>query len=59
MKKETDVECAACKAKKVRPRTACFSVKVSRLEEYLNHRVYECDHCHKRYKFIDQPGGRT
>ena len=54
MKKETDTRCEDCR--KAGIMGGLFSVKVSRMEEYLNHRVYECDKCHKRWKFTDQEG---
>ena len=52
MKKETDTRCEDCR--KLGIMGALFSVKVSRMEEYLNHRVYECDKCHKRWKFTGE-----
>ncbi len=52
MNKETDTRCSECKKKGIMG--AMFSVAVSRLEEYFGHRVYECDVCHVRYKFITE-----
>lgn len=52
MNKETDTKCSECK--KHHQKGAMFSIKVSRLEEYLGHRVYECDICHIRIKFTDE-----
>ena len=58
MKKETDTRCsemilerAAIYGYRRECKGALFSVKVSTMEEHLNHRVYECDQCHKRWKF--------
>ena len=31
---------------------AMFAVNASKLEEFYGHRVYECDKCHSRYKYI-------
>lgn len=46
-KTEAGTYCPDC------PAGAMFSVPVSRLEESLGHRVYECDKCHVRYKFVN------
>lgn len=32
-------------------RGGLFLVSISRLEEHLGHRVYQCDKCNSRYKF--------
>ena len=50
MKSETDTRCEACRRRGVNG--ALFSVPVSRLEEAEGHRVYKCDKCNGRYKFI-------
>ena len=52
MKKETGIRCENCRRKGVKY-SALFSVQVSKIEESQGHRVYECDKCHGRYKFIN------
>ncbi len=46
MKTETQTKCK-CKG-------ALFSVQGSRIDEAFGHRIYECDKCHERWKFIDR-----
>lgn len=50
MKAEVSPYCSKPKCKGV-----CFSVPISRLEESLGNRVYECDRCHARYVFTGEP----
>lgn len=52
MKKETET---ICKIKKngLECKGGLFKVIISKLEDSLNHRVYKCDRCDIKYKFIN------